>query len=1250
MKAIKPINRTLVFLILVLVMSLCRMHTQAANFTWDGGGGDNNWLSAGNWNPDGAPPNDGTASLIFTGTLQTSTNNNFSGLTLGGATAITFNNSSTGGAFTLAGNQITLGGNITTTGTTGTPTHTISLDMILSGGRTITTVANNSIIVSGSISQSGGAQILTKTGAGILTLNGSNSFTGEMQVNQGTVNFSSIANASSSSALGAGSLIRVGNGSSIGTLVYTGSSVGSTDKQVQIGSGAATSTGGATLNSSTLASGGLTFTNANFNVADGTATVARTLTLTGLNGQTAVSEIQGIIANNSTGGGIINITKTVGNITWALTGLNTFTGQVHVQNGTLEANTLAASGSASSLGAGSGTLRLGSTTSTGILGYNGTGHSTNRALELAGTTGGGTLTASGAGAAVFTAAAVQFSNGTAAKTLTLNGSSTAANEIQSTIGNEGAFTTNLVKSGSGLWVLTGSSSYTGTTAIQGGTLRVSSIAVSGANSNLGAGSSIRFGLSSTTGTLEYTGTGETTNRTLNMVGGAGGATVLNNGTGALVFNASNVADSTTSNTKSLTLGGSNTSSNTISGSITNTTGTVNLAKQDAGLWILSGVNSYTGGNSISGGTLRVSSGSNLSTGTLSITQGTLELQNSAQTTGVTTLSTGAATGAATLALASGTSLTQAGTLTATANGGSFQSSITGGSLDMGSGAGITRTWTVGDTAGLDVDLAVSSELSFSSTGSKTWLINGGGTVEVTADNLLTGTTRIQSDSTLRVAATSDISSEVADVQQGTLDLRNNQSLALLQTGQFSIANGNASITIASAKTLTLTTPSGNSITYRADDNTANLTAISGGTLDLGSGSGMRAISVEDNPLVGGSEMTLSSTVTSSGTRGLNKTGAGTLSLTGANTFSGQVALDSGTTLVNSIAITGSASALGTGATTSAIRIGSAATSGTLHYTGSGGSTDRRIDIGLGTIASEAGGAIILSNGSGPMAFTNTQFNNPSTGTTAARSLVLGGSNTGANVISGDIVDNDTAAGGTLSVVKQDAGHWTLSGASTYTGTTLVSAGSLQVGSGGSGQTGTGNVTVSSTIYGTGSVRGQNFVMVGGALLYAGDSTASSSIGTLSFTPVSGTSSWDFQSGSSTILGIALGGTSDLLNFVGTGTSSLLFNGDLTVLPASLSPMSPAVFNLIDWAGLSITPTFHSRYLASSYSGYIIGNGDDNLGFDLPDLFGTGYAWDISNFTSNGTISLFSIVPEPSRALLLLSGLSALSLRRRRRIS
>ncbi len=172
----------------------------------------------------------------------------------------------------------------------------------------------------------------------------------------------------------------------------------------------------------------------------------------------------------------------------------------------------------------------------------------------------------------------------------------------------------------------------------------------------------------------------------------------------------------------------------------------------------------------------------------------------------------------------------------------------------------------------------------------------------------------------------------------------------------------------------------------------------------------------------------------------------------------------------------------------------------------------------------------------------------------------------------------------------------------------------------------------------------------GATVHAGDGTTSTDYGTLTFTPASGSGSFNFQAGSSTVLDLNPGGSSDKLVFTGTGTNTLLFNGNVTVRVDGFSPTGPQVFDLLDWSGLSAAPTFASRFLASSYSGLISGNGDDSLGFDLPNVSGSGYAWDISSFTTNGSIALVAVVPEPSRALLILLSVGGLLLRRQRSLT
>jgi autotransporter-associated beta strand protein len=163
-------------------------------------------------------------------------------------------------------------------------------------------------------------------------------------------------------------------------------------------------------------------------------------------------------------------TPTFNGGTWVLSGANTYSGVTTLSAGMLSINSLAnVNGGASALGTptsvANGTLSLNGVT----LQYTGSGHTSDRVINLSGTTTGATLDASGSGALVLTSALT--ATGAGNKTLTLTGTSTATNTLGgAVVDNSGANKTSLIKTNTGTWVLSGSNTYTGTTIVRVGTL------------------------------------------------------------------------------------------------------------------------------------------------------------------------------------------------------------------------------------------------------------------------------------------------------------------------------------------------------------------------------------------------------------------------------------------------------------------------------------------------------------------------------------------------------------------------------------------------------------------------------------------------------------------------------------------------------------------------------------------------------------------------------------------------------------
>jgi autotransporter-associated beta strand protein len=280
--------------------------------------------------------------------------------------------------------------------------------------------------------------------------------------------------------------------------------------------------------------------------------------------------------------------------------------------------------------------------------------------------------------------------------------------------------------------------------------------------------------------------------------------------------------------------------------------------------------------------------------------------------------------------------------------------------------------------------------------------------------------------------------------------------AVFGTGTTSGAGTAGTVTLGgtiSARSLTLNQPS--SGTYAFDLNgkslglSGNNGAITGNSgsgaveiRDAAGGGGLAVSSASATFTLNGGPLTISAKVTGAGR--VNVTGAGSLVLNNdANDFTGILYKQNGGFIqVSSIKNSGVASAAGAG---SEVGIG---VNGQIVYVGAGDSTNRTLRLtGAGTFE-------LANNGSGALVWTGTIATSAVTGT---RALTISGSNTGANEVQGAIADPRNA--NILGVTKNGVGSWILSGGNTYTGTTSVTAGTLQIGSGGTA----GSLSASSAI-------------------------------------------------------------------------------------------------------------------------------------------------------------------------------------------
>jgi autotransporter-associated beta strand protein len=326
-----------------------------------------------------------------------------------------------------------------------------------------------------------GTNGIGKAGAGTMLFSGTNTYTGATTVSGGALVLSTTAAVTGTAArpytVNAAGAVATGfalDQTFLGRVVNT--------------SAGAVALGANSANDLNFSSGGANFTAASLG-AVGTGTWAYTGTLTPngtvyrLGGGGGTLDFQSLLSggNTLTVGG--DVTGLGGTVILSNTA-NSFTGKTTVQRGTLGFASIANVSGMSALGApttsANGTIDLGSGTNAVILRYVGSGTSTtDRVIHLAGSTGPVSIVSDGSGALVLASA---LTAGGGAKDLVLGGSSTAGNSI----GVIPSPVVSVNKTGSGLWRLTGASSYTGQLTVSDGTLVVAAAVSSSGNSPFGS--------------------------------------------------------------------------------------------------------------------------------------------------------------------------------------------------------------------------------------------------------------------------------------------------------------------------------------------------------------------------------------------------------------------------------------------------------------------------------------------------------------------------------------------------------------------------------------------------------------------------------------------------------------------------------------------------------------------------------------------------------------------------------------------
>ncbi|MBX3623897.1 MAG: DUF4347 domain-containing protein [Rhizobacter sp.] len=735
--------------------------------------------------------------IYVTNTTDTSTIDRTNGVSFSEAIAIAAADATGTQTIVLASS---LAGQTVSASSASTLGESLTLDLDSASGATISggtlsisstytlTVTNGSSDTATISTTLGGAGSLAKSGAGTVTLSGTNSYTGGTTVSAGTLTVSGGDAISSTGTVtvNSGATLALSSTEGIGNLAGAGS--------VTLGS----NTLGMDLTADTTFSGGISGTGGLSIGQSGAATYALTLsgtnTYTGttttinygwlrLNGDAALSDSSQLRINGNsrltllsdqTAGSLFsnnaNASIILGSYTLTVGGDNTST----TANGVI-------SGTGNLVKTGSGTLTLAGTNT-----YSGTTTVSAGTLSVASDSnlGSDTITLA-SGSTLDVTGATTIDNAIA-----LSGAATVNNSAAVTLSGVISGSNNLTKTGSSTLTLSGTNTYSGTTTVSAGTLSVAS------DSNLGSGA-----LTLAAGT------------TLDVTG----ATTIDN---AIALSGA----ATVNNSAAVTLSG------VISGSN-------NLTKTGSSTLTLSGTNTYSGTTTVSAGTLSVASDSNLGSGALTLASGTTlavtgatTIDNAIALSGAATVNNSAAvtlsgvisgsnnltkTGSSTLTLSgtntySGTTTVSAGTLSVASDGNLGSGALT---LAAGTTLAITGATTLDNAIALSGAATLNNSgavtLSGVVSGSNDLTKAGAGVLTMSAANTQSGTTTVNAGTLLVTGSTAGATTVASGATLGgtgtlggAVTVQNGGTLSPGVAGAGTLTV-NGDLTLASGSTLAL---------------------------------------------------------------------------------------------------------------------------------------------------------------------------------------------------------------------------------------------------------------------------------------------------------------------------------------------------------------------------------------------------------------------------------------------------------------